>query len=573
MTTSFIKFTELTDGDELQLSNDIIPIVRDNINNKVILQKATQQQVLTPDPLAPNAIVTSDLMNFQQQGTGAVLYPLVSKMQQTVSILDFGAVGDGVTDCYDAFMAAINSRTFGTGFYISGGTIEIPPGNFYVSKTINLKKQIKFVGCGGAKGYSTDSTITFAAGQHGFIVHRYNTVESGTESPPTTAGDGCVFEGLTIANKSNTVGATYGVWMRAAAVVRDCYVAGFSSHNVFIYANAGAGGLGEGNANNWYIENTRSAFSGGCGFYIRGADANAGNGIALDVANNVEYGLADYSFLGNTYSGCHSSTNGTSTTKRAWVNYGGRVYVCINAALGGTTTPGTSASVWYDYVATAGADNWVYGNTYVQGGAYAGIGASARNMFTNCYSESGQPPSYFSGASQMVFGGLHAANTINGVTISNNGTFSNLGSIQSAAGATIGLGGNSTSNAVLTLTDSSSSRNYPYRLQYKIGEWYLNWGDSGAHWLTLYNRDTTTANGYARDFSTASGGIGFPYGYFWGAAINYVSPPTSAAPTTGTYKRGDIFYNSNPTSGGYIGWVCTIAGTPGTWKTFGVISS
>lgn len=46
----------------------------------------------------------------------------------------------------------------------------------------------------------------------------------------------------------------------------------------------------------------------------------------------------------------------------------------------------------------------------------------------------------------------------------------------------------------------------------------------------------------------------------------------SAAPTTGTYNVGDIVYNSAPTAGGTIGWVCVTAGTPGTWKTFGAIS-
>ena len=46
----------------------------------------------------------------------------------------------------------------------------------------------------------------------------------------------------------------------------------------------------------------------------------------------------------------------------------------------------------------------------------------------------------------------------------------------------------------------------------------------------------------------------------------------SAAPTTGTYAKGDIVWNSAPTSGGFIGWVCVAAGTPGTWKTWGAIS-
>lgn len=61
-----------------------------------------------------------------------------------------------------------------------------------------------------------------------------------------------------------------------------------------------------------------------------------------------------------------------------------------------------------------------------------------------------------------------------------------------------------------------------------------------------------------------------------GAMTNYngliVEGRAAAAPTTGTYAVGSIVYNTAPTSGGYIGFVCTVAGTPGTWQTFGLIS-
>ena len=46
----------------------------------------------------------------------------------------------------------------------------------------------------------------------------------------------------------------------------------------------------------------------------------------------------------------------------------------------------------------------------------------------------------------------------------------------------------------------------------------------------------------------------------------------AAVPTTGTWFLGDMVYNTTPTSGGYVGWICTAAGTPGTWRTFGLIS-
>lgn len=39
----------------------------------------------------------------------------------------------------------------------------------------------------------------------------------------------------------------------------------------------------------------------------------------------------------------------------------------------------------------------------------------------------------------------------------------------------------------------------------------------------------------------------------------------SAAPTTGTWRVTDIVWNSAPASGQPAGWICTVAGTPGTW--------
>ncbi len=46
----------------------------------------------------------------------------------------------------------------------------------------------------------------------------------------------------------------------------------------------------------------------------------------------------------------------------------------------------------------------------------------------------------------------------------------------------------------------------------------------------------------------------------------------TAAPSTGDWVKGDWVKNSNPTSGGYFGFVCITTGTPGTWKGFGTIA-
>jgi hypothetical protein len=43
----------------------------------------------------------------------------------------------------------------------------------------------------------------------------------------------------------------------------------------------------------------------------------------------------------------------------------------------------------------------------------------------------------------------------------------------------------------------------------------------------------------------------------------------TAAPTTGTWSKGDLCWNSAPSVGAAMGWVCVTAGTPGTWAAFG----
>lgn len=40
----------------------------------------------------------------------------------------------------------------------------------------------------------------------------------------------------------------------------------------------------------------------------------------------------------------------------------------------------------------------------------------------------------------------------------------------------------------------------------------------------------------------------------------------TAAPTTGAHSRGDICWNTTPSAAGVPGWICTAAGTPGTWN-------
>ena len=76
-----------------------------------------------------------------------------------------------------------------------------------------------------------------------------------------------------------------------------------------------------------------------------------------------------------------------------------------------------------------------------------------------------------------------------------------------------------------------------------------------------FNRVFSYTTGYELDGSR-TGNTGLIHKVFW----------ASAAPTTGTWAVGDTVWNTSPAAAGYIGWVCTVAGTPGTWNGFGLIA-
>jgi len=90
---------------------------------------------------------------------------------------------------------------------------------------------------------------------------------------------------------------------------------------------------------------------------------------------------------------------------------------------------------------------------------------------------------------------------------------------------------------------------------------YANGGD-----VTFNN---CSATGAAANLSIAAGTNKRETNNSWNARVNY----GTAAPAAGTWAVGDTTYNSAPAASGTMGWVCTTAGTPGTWKTFGTISS
>lgn len=67
--------------------------------------------------------IGASLIGFIQAGAGAVARSIQDKLRETVSVKDFGAVGDGVTDDLEAFAKAYDAAE-------AGGRVKVPAGTF-----------------------------------------------------------------------------------------------------------------------------------------------------------------------------------------------------------------------------------------------------------------------------------------------------------------------------------------------------------------------------------------------------------------------------------------------------------
>ncbi len=98
---------------------------------KFVIETATGILIGTYDDIT--GTLNSEQVSFLQAGTNAVERTAQSKMRDTVSVKDFGAVGNGVADDTAAIQAAFNSLD-----PVLGGNLLFPPGRYRITATINL---------------------------------------------------------------------------------------------------------------------------------------------------------------------------------------------------------------------------------------------------------------------------------------------------------------------------------------------------------------------------------------------------------------------------------------------------
>lgn len=119
---------------------------------KLRLTTATDVDIWTVDDIYSEGALSmqellssagSSLVGFIQSGTGATYRTVQSKLRDTVSVKDFGAVGDGVANDTAAIQAAIDAVAAA-----GGGTVLVPKGSYVCTTTITLKRGVNLVGEG-----------------------------------------------------------------------------------------------------------------------------------------------------------------------------------------------------------------------------------------------------------------------------------------------------------------------------------------------------------------------------------------------------------------------------------------
>jgi len=500
-----------------------------------------------------------------------------------VSVKDFGAVGDGVTDDLTAFQNAILAVS-------QSGKIYIPQGTYFLSSTLVVTRRIAFVGThSGQQAVNAGSRLLFPANVTGVRFH------SSIEQPNGTSARSSMTDVCIHCSSKQTTG--HGIHASAPIFLERVNVDNFAQNGIHIVASSSSS---TGDASLWSVRDSRIANCGGHGFFADGRDANAGVAENMDSSSNGGWGIYDSSLHGNTYLACHISNNGIGAIKTS----GG-----VNASL----FVGTYIEGYGNYGCEVESPSMVFGGTAGAFNNYPFVTISGDGSGAKAYSVTNggavssiqleQPGSGYTSATVSIFGGSGAGATatatiengeIVGFVVTNGGSgypanlnrrviFKEEGaeggfktgrikssSAQGSEWPSSVIINDSFDCSVRLSAASTSNVDVRYNRPHGSWDWCSNKSLATSSMRFVTNRSTTQTGGRSAVLPPAS--VMFPFGFWIGGGANGRQQTNgTAAPTTGEWSRGDIVWNRSPSPGGFVGWVCTTGGTPGTWKGYGAI--
>lgn len=554
----------------------------------------------------------SNDISFQAAGTNAVARTAQSKMRDVVSVKDFGAVGDGVTDDTAAIQAALTAA--------EGGTLYGPEGTYIITATINLPSNIlvqldplatiqsantgisllkatsktnvrvrggklKYTAAGstgliGGIEFNTSthclvedvdfegmqfSAVFLTESNYCRVIGNKVSSSLGTHSD---ANDFCVYNNssynIVESNKCLGTGA-HGVLVQGAGVtiplrnkvIRN-YVSSKTAYGIIAYQIT---------ANNTYTEISGNVVRDISGSALAGA---SGSGIYVQTSGGCI--VTD-----NEVSNCNTST--TSTTNLP----AGISIASSTSAIAPTVVKGNRVNQpnYYGIAATGQSvdvsNNYVYFTDSTNG---RGIHIQNCVNSTIC-ANTVEMPSTMTRQGILLFaaGGAVENVTIQGNTIRGGNEYlldcvATTGSVTgvSIVGNTmIGGGANALGIVLRSVARISVVGNY---VQATFAGVYVEAGTDvrGSANVCRSTRTLLTGGSCARVFfdQTNEFDISTSTSYIQNSAADCaLEQRYNAAPATGNWQVGDRIEQSVPVVGQPKGWRCTVAGSPGTWVSEG----
>lgn len=533
----------------------------------------------------------SALIGFVQAGSGAVQRTAQAKMRERLSVADFGATGDGVTDDTAAINLAIAAADALGGAWIdfhAGTFIVTPDGSSYCINISADNIHLRGAGRGAtiiklADGQGSFSRPIGATGRTDISIQSL-TVDGNKANQ--TAGfeqqhgiflSGCTHALVSDVHVKNTRGDNvywHGGCVRCT--FEDCWLEG--TDRVGIHAQAFTD-CSIANCHIWDMDSGQGGIKSeldnegvtGTGLTVTGCTIEATTvggifGILMSgfSATTVMENLA---VTGNTFRNLAQAV-GLGIYSRGWSVSGNVIDGCTSGIVEG------SYSTLYGY--TAQQDIAIVGNDLR---AILGTGADEWAIsVSNCtrITIAGNNINGSTGSNGIRI--QHSADAvITGNSITLNGTNASVISFYRAITAQVAgnfayLTAGGTSYGVLAQDDLT----YPTTL-ISVSNLTIR----GTITFAVKNSLVTAASlavslvtspGAGTLIDTTDALTAFPeLARFTFGTKKWTFG--TAAPASGTWATGDVTINTAGTAGGFAGWYCTAGGTPGTWKTFAPISA
>ena len=235
--------------------------------------------------------MTTLIPKYDQGSTGAVNRPINLKLAESVSVKDFGAVGDGTTDDTVAIQAALNSLPS------LGGSIYLPSGTYLIKNTININNRVHFYGDGFTE-VNTSPAIT--------VIKKSATFTDNAAIIINAAAGASILENFTVDGASGN--QFDGIQVFAPRVViRQVSVINQGRHGIRIGADTA--GI---NCNIWRLDQIVLSNNTNYGLFINSNGQNANSGCATGVtASSNQTGVFLQNCAANTFVNCHCESNTT----------------------------------------------------------------------------------------------------------------------------------------------------------------------------------------------------------------------------------------------------------------------